>query len=69
MTDMEIIKNSIDALSAINVPVAFLETIGVPIYQVRKNLQLLYDAVIQNSQKKKEEATAEEEPRIEEVIE
>lgn len=65
MKDIDLIKNSIDALGAISVPVGLLDSIGVPIYQVRKNLQALYEAVIEKSKSKNET----EEPQTEEVTE
>ena len=55
MTDVELLKNSIDVLGAINVPVVLLEGIGAPIYQVRKNLMNLMDAINSNAQKAAEE--------------
>ena len=55
MTDVELLKNSVDVLGAINVPVGLLESIGVPIYQVRKNLMKLLEAVAANSRKEEPE--------------
>lgn len=68
MTDIELLKNSVDVLGAINVPVGLLESIGVPIYQVRKNLVKLLEAVAANSKKADEEQPGEE-PEVAEPTE
>lgn len=59
MTDTDIIKNAIDVLGAINVPVGLLNTIGAPIYQVRQNLQVLLKAVMEKEEEHPEEAVEE----------
>ena len=66
MTDVEILKNAVDVLGAINVPVGLLESIGAPIYQVRKNLKMLLDAV---NAAKTEDGQPEEQPEMPELNE
>ena len=46
MTDLEILQDSINRLNNINVPVAFIEEIGVPIHNVSKNLQVLLNTIV-----------------------
>lgn len=60
MSDLELLRNAIETLGAIRVPVGLIESIGVPIFQVRKNLSSLLEAVIANSQKNEEQEPEQE---------
>lgn len=68
MTDIELLKNSVDVLGAVNVPVGLLESIGAPIYQVRKNLMNLLEAIANNTKKADGEQPGEE-PEVTEPAE
>ena len=60
MKDIEILKNSIDILGMINIPMSLFETVGAPIFRVRSDLKALYDAVIEKQNAKM--AAAEQKP-------
>ena len=49
MTDVEVLKNSIDRLNQIPVPVEHIEDIGIPLYNVKGNLTALLNAVIRQT--------------------
>lgn len=49
MTDIEILTDSVNTLGTIQVPVAFFETIGMPVSRVRRNLIALLNAIQQQS--------------------
>lgn len=53
MTDIELLEQSITTLGSINVPIALIDQIGAPIYQVRKNLLSLLKAIQDNISKQK----------------
>ena len=68
MTDMEILKDSIDTLGGLTVPVALNDVLGAPLGRVYNNLTALYRAIMQKQKAAKEEAEAaeaSEEPEIE----
>jgi hypothetical protein len=54
MTDVDIIKNAVDVLGSIAIPVNLLESVGAPIYQVRKNLNILLNAIIEKTKQEQE---------------
>lgn len=62
MTDLEVIKNSVDVLGAISVPVGLLQSIGAPIYQVRQNLMLLLNALTEKSKDSNNDSDDNEQP-------
>ena len=68
MTDIDILKNSIDILGMNNVPMSLFETVGAPIFRVRSDLKALYEAVIEKQNAKMAAAEQKpEEPTVEEV--
>lgn len=56
MTDIDILQNSINQLNNIAIPIAFVESIGVPIARVSQQLNLLLNTILEQIHKEKEEA-------------
>lgn len=50
MTDIDIIRNAIKTLDNLNIPNWLLEQIGIPIYNVNKDLKNLYSAIMERAQ-------------------
>lgn len=71
MSDMELLKQCIDQLDGIHVPVKQLSEIAVPIYNVSVALKQLREVVLNRSKEKQEEKVEpedvpnEEEPETE----
>jgi len=45
MSDLELLEKCIKDLGRINVPMALLEQIGIPIFNVRQNLMAILDSI------------------------
>lgn len=45
MTDIELLKESIDELERISVPIGLTEPIGIPVYNVRQNLIDIFNSI------------------------
>lgn len=69
MSDYELLQKCIKDLGSINVPMAFLEQIGVPIFNVRQNLINLCDSIEAVIQKRAQEETVENPDVKEEPVE
>lgn len=61
MTDLELLDNAINTLGSIQLPVAYIQSATLPIYNVRQDLIALSDAI----KKHAEGAAPEEEPVLE----
>ena len=59
MSDLEILKQVIDALDRIQVPTEYLESIAAPIYQNNRMLKILYQAILDATKKIEAEETPE----------
>lgn len=46
MTDLDVLKNTIDILDSINVPTALIEQVGLPILHASRNLKILQKAML-----------------------
>lgn len=55
MTDLDIIKNSINTLGKISIPAEYVESIAIPIYNVRQELIILYNSVTDKIKQAEEE--------------
>ena len=55
MTDLDIIKNSINTLGKINIPAEYVESIAIPVYNVRQELIMLYNSVTDKIKQAEEE--------------
>lgn len=65
MTDLDIIKNVIVSLDQINVPTAYIQQIGVPLFEANNQLKTLYNFLMNKIQEeKKEEEAKPEEPEV-----
>ena len=60
MSDLEILKKTIDTLDGISVPVPLTEQIAIPVINARNMIKALYDAIVADLQRKAEEAKKEE---------
>ena len=73
MTDIDILKDSVNTLGNLSVPISLFDAIGEPVCRVRKNLLILLNFVVskQNEATKTEEEIEkpEEETLSEEVEE
>lgn len=58
MTDIDLLKESVNTLGNIPIPAKLIESIGIPIYNVRSNLITLINAVTEKQAE--EEKPAEE---------
>ena len=58
MNNLQVLQTVINELGAVCIPTAYLEQIGVPVYNARQKLIALYSDVQQASQKKEEEEKA-----------
>ena len=56
MSDIDILQNSINQLNNIAIPIACVESIGVPIARVSQQLNLLLNTILEQIHKEKEEA-------------
>ena len=55
MTDIDILKDAVASLGAIQVPVCLFQEIGAPIARVRNNLSELQKAIISQAEAEKKE--------------
>ena len=51
MSDIELIHKCVTDLDSISVPIGLLQQIGVPIQNVRNNLAMLYNGILDNIEK------------------
>lgn len=66
MTDIDILKDAVNTLGNVNVPVSLFETIGEPVQHVRKNLIFLLNFVVSKQNEAAKAAEETDEP-VEEV--
>ena len=60
MTDLEVLKEAYETLENLDIPVKYLERLGIPIANTSLRLRALYQAVTEALEKRKEEIPAEE---------
>lgn len=64
MTDMEILKDAINTLGGLNVPIAMIDQFGSQVNRVRNNLIMLYQAIIKKQKELQATEDSQEEPEI-----
>lgn len=68
-TDVEVLKDAVETIGRLLIPVNQVEALGAPLNRVSNNLQALLEAIEQQQREKAAQAVAAEEPiiRFEEV--
>lgn len=61
MSDLEILKEAYETLDNLEIPAKYTEKLSIPIVNTSNRLKMLYKAVMEAVQKKKDEAPAESE--------
>ena len=57
MTDIEVLKDAIDSIGRINLPITMIDQIGAELNRVRNNLIILHDTI--TKQRNEEDANSE----------
>lgn len=68
MTDLELLESSIKQLGLVEIPISLFEKVGLPIYNVRQRLAVLYKSIsasVAPKDKPEESRTEEEHPNEE----